>query len=193
MRCVAVALALLASASHASADVASDVLGALMPSQDAGCVPAVKVGLTDAIRSGIETEVKRREALIKDPASLSALGCIDQLMDVNIDFAIQVPDVQRLFQNAVSDAESKICRFAASKLQELTAPLQQALSLPSFDAINVPGLSGAGAQSIDFGTINLGAGPGRGDAANATPRQASEGSLTERTLRELYGIGGTAQ
>ncbi|MBX8785573.1 hypothetical protein HBA94_17590, partial [Ochrobactrum sp. GRS2] len=71
----------------------------------------MKINLVEAIRSGIDKEVKRHEAALQKPPALDSLGCLDNLMQVNLDFAIQVPDLSQLFKSALSNAEQQICSY----------------------------------------------------------------------------------
>ncbi|MDF3435247.1 hypothetical protein HKX64_19610 [Sulfitobacter sp. M72] len=92
---------------HAQAQ-ANDQILQLFPSGGQGCSDTVKLNLTNAIRSGIEAEVLRGEEALKKPHSIAALGCLDNLLDVNLDIAIQVPNLQGIFQAAVSQAQGQV-------------------------------------------------------------------------------------
>lgn len=172
---------------------ANAIIESLFQSEDQGCTPEVRISLTDAIRAGIETEVKRAEESIKDPISTAALTCFDSLMNINLDFAtIRLPSVSGLLQAATESIINQVCSLANEKLQEVTAPLQEALALPSFDAINIPGVSGGGGgQIIDFGSITIAppAGSGGGGIQVRPGRDIGEGSLMRETFERLYGGG----
>lgn len=166
-------------------------LDQIFKTEDQGCTTQVKLKLSDAIKKGVEDEVIRRESAIKDPIALSAMSCLDNLMDVNLDFHIQVPNLNGIFNQAVSDLENQLCSMANEKLAELTAPLQEALNFDPFEALNIPGTSGGGSSSdIGLGSVTIGSGEA-GGAPNVQfeRREATDGSLTEETLDALYGTG----
>ncbi|HET7413213.1 MAG TPA: hypothetical protein VFJ18_11205 [Pararhizobium sp.] len=177
-----VALALVASTGAANA---AGVLDQLFPSSSQGCMDMVKVSLKEAIRSGIDKEVKRHEAALKKPPSLSDLGCLDNLFNVNLDFAVQVPNLTNIFKSAVSNAEQQICSYAQAEWNKATQPLQSALQLPSFSNLHLPnGGSGSGGPELNFnydrssGQLDLSSPPN----PNTGPR--------EDIYRNLYGSGG---
>lgn len=137
---------------------ANDQILQLFPSGGQGCTDAVKLNLTDAIRSGIEAEVLRGEEALKRPHSIAALGCLDNLLDVNLDIAIQVPNLQGIFQAAVSEAQGQVCSFAESRMSELTAQITDLLQLPGFDFLPIGGLTGTSTTAIGGVDLNTGGG-----------------------------------
>ncbi len=148
---------------------ANDQILQLFPSGDQGCADTVKLTLTDAIRSGIEAEVLRGEEALKNPHSIAALGCLDNLLDVNLDIAIQVPNLQGIFQSAVSQAQGQICSFADGKMNELTAQISSLLQLPSFNFLPIGGLTGNSTTSVGGVDLNTGGGQvGQGVTVNGT-------------------------
>lgn len=164
----------------------------LFVAESKGCDTQVKLKLGEAIKKGINDEVLRREKAIKNPIALEAMSCLDNLMAVNLDFAISVPNIQGMFAGAVSDATNRLCSMANDKLAELTGPLQEALNFDPFEAINIPGLSGGGSTNdVTLATITLGtpSAGGGNQTATTTPREQTAGSLTERSLEELFGSG----
>ncbi|MBX8814549.1 hypothetical protein HBA91_18185, partial [Ochrobactrum sp. MR34] len=85
------------------------------------------------------------------PPALDSLGCLDNLMQVNLDFAIQVPDLSQLFKSALSNAEQQICSYAQEQWNKVTEPLQSALQLPSFNMLQLPGgMGGGNVPTLDY-------------------------------------------
>ena len=184
---LAAALAIGASVPAANAAALDGVLNQMFGTETNGCNSQVRLKLTEAIKKGIETEVRRREDLMKNPIALQGLTCLDNLMNVNLDFAITVPNIGGLFQGAVSNATDRLCQMAQDKLSEITGPLQQALNIDPFQALDIPGMSGGGgSQTIEFGTLSMGTGQG-GPSVTFQPRDAGEGSFSRSTINDLYG------
>lgn len=147
----------------------NDQILQLFPSGGQGCTDTVKLNLTNAIRSGIEAEVLRGEEALKKPHSIAALGCMDNLFDVNLDIAIQVPNLQGIFQAAVSQAQGQVCSFAEGKMNELTSQITNLLQLPNFNFLPIGGLTGNSTTSIGGVDLNTGGGQvGQGVTANGT-------------------------
>ncbi|GFE66962.1 hypothetical protein [Litoreibacter roseus] len=147
----------------------NDQIIQLFPSNGQGCTDTVKISLTNAIRAGIESEVLRGEEALKPPASIAALGCLDNLFDVNLDIAIQVPNLQAIFAAAVSAVEDQICSFAQSKMNELTAQITDLLQLPTFEFLPIGGLTGNATTTIGGVDLNVGGGQqGTGVTVNGT-------------------------
>ncbi|MBK0024394.1 hypothetical protein IAE29_22790 [Ochrobactrum sp. S46] len=168
----------------------ADQIEQLFKSSGKGCVETVKINLVDAIRSGIDKEVKRHEAALQKPASLDSLGCLDNLMKVNLDFAIQVPDLSQLFNSALSNAEQQICSYAQEQWNKVTQPLQSALQLPSFDKLQLlGGMGGGNVPTLDYnyqgGSLNFDQ-PSVGNSG----RRENDGSLLNDLYNDLYGPGG---
>lgn len=189
-RSLAIALvALTITATPASAGLDQSI-GALFQAENKGCSTEIKLKLSEAIKKGINDEVLRREKAIKNPIALSAMSCLDNLMAVNLDFAIRVPNVQGMFNSAVSDATNQLCSMANEKLAELTGPLQELLNFDPFEALNIPGVSGGqDSSTITLGTISLGTLNTGGGVDPASRPQSTAGSLTEENLNELFGGG----
>lgn len=101
---------------------------------DPACDAETAGSLAAAAREGIENAVRRAEAAIKAPIPTGDLACLDDLMDLNLDFAITLPDLGGMFAGAVSNATDHLCSFARDKWNELTKPLNANfdLSLPGF-------------------------------------------------------------
>lgn len=141
----------------------------LFPASGQGCTDTVKFSLTEAIRSGIEAEVLRGEEALRPPQSIGSLGCLDNLFDVNLDIAIQVPNLQSIFASAVSQAENQLCSFAQEKLNELTAQITDLLQLPDFNFLPIGGLTGNSTTAIGGVDLNVGGGRrGGGVTVNGT-------------------------
>ncbi|MDF1670177.1 MAG: hypothetical protein P1U83_11230 [Roseovarius sp.] len=153
----------------AQAQSTNDQILQLFPSGGQGCTDTVKLNLTNAIRSGIEAEVLRGEDALKKPHSIGALGCLDNLLDVNLDIAIQVPNLQGIFQSAVSQAQGQVCSFAQDKMNELTSRVSNLLQLPSFNFMPIGGLTGNSTTAIGGVDLNVGGGQtGQGVTVNGT-------------------------
>ncbi|QOF75208.1 hypothetical protein IG197_31990 (plasmid) [Aminobacter sp. SR38] len=174
----------------AAAPAQADQIEQLFKSSGKGCVDTVKVNLVEAIRAGIDKEVKRHEAALQKPPALDSLGCLDNLMKVNLDFAIQVPDLSQIFSQALSNAEQQICSYAQEQWNKVTEPLQSALQLPSFDALQLPGGVGGGSvPTLNYnykgGSLNL-----NSPSTENSGRRENDGSLLNNLYNDLYGPGG---
>lgn len=171
----------------ASAQTTNDQILQLFPSGGQGCTDTVKLNLTNAIRSGIEAEVLRGEDALKKPQSIAALGCLDNLFDVNLDIAIQVPNLQSIFQNAVSQVQGQVCSFAQDKMNELTAQVSSLLQLPTFNFMPIGGLTGNSTTTIGGVDLNTGGGQtGQGVTVNGTTVSPTNlGAVYEL----IYGAG----
>ena len=142
------------------------------------------------IEARVDKEVKRHEAALQKPPSLDSLGCLDNLMKVNLDFAIQVPDLSQIFNQALSNAEQQICSYAQEQWNKVTEPLQSALQLPSFDSLQLPGGMGGGSVptlNYDYkgGSLNMDQ-----PSVNNSGRRENDGSLLNNLYNDLYGPGG---
>ncbi|WP_348764580.1 hypothetical protein [uncultured Henriciella sp.] len=186
------ALMLHAGLTHAAegTDQIEQLFDSMLGGQSGACTDTVKVSLTDAIRAGIDTEVARKEAALQQPKPIDGLGCLDNLMNLDLDIAIQVPDVQGLFDSALSNAEQQICSFAQEAWDKATEPLTSALQLPSFDGISVDSFTGGSSDVLDFGSVNMGLSQGGDYGGDAGVRDAGENSLLRDTYQKLYGTGG---
>lgn len=153
-----------------------------------GCLPTVKVNLVDAIRNGIDGEVKRQEAALKKPSPITSLGCLDNLMNVNLDIAIPVPDLQGIFNSAMSNAESQICSAAQEEFDKVTEPLQNAMQTPGLNGLNLPG--GGGGRWPDLNFEYERASPGeRGLNSRSTAPRSNDGTILNNLYQKLYGGG----
>ncbi|RAL97901.1 MULTISPECIES: hypothetical protein [Hyphomicrobiales] len=174
----------------AAAPAQADQIEQLFKDSGKGCVDTVKINLVEAIRAGIDKEVKRHEAALQKPPSLDSLGCLDNLMKVNLDFAIQVPDLSQIFNQALSNAEQQICSYAQEQWNKVTEPLQSALQLPSFDSLQLPGGMGGGSvPTLNYnykgGSLNL-----NSPSTENSGRRENDGSLLNNLYNDLYGPGG---
>lgn len=183
---VAVAIAVLGTTPAAFAQ-SNDQILQLFPSGGQGCTDTVKINLTQAIRAGIESEVLRGEEALRPPAAISALSCLDNLFDVNLDIAIQVPNLQGIFAAAVSQVQGQICSFAQDRMDELTAQITDLLQLPTFSFLPIGGLTGNSTASIGGVDLNVGGGQqGQGITVNGN-------TISRTNLDEVYELiyGGT--
>lgn len=186
---LALALSSAISISASAGFAKADQIEQLFQNSGAGCTDTIKVNLVDAIRNGIDTEVKRHEAALEKPPALGSMGCLDNLFKVNLDIAIQVPDLQGIFNQAVSNAESQLCSYAQDAWNKVTEPLQSALQLPQFNQLQLPsGLGSGTAPSMDFnyqgGQLNFG-NPSSGD----TQRRTYRSPLMQEFYNNMYGPG----
>ncbi|MBX8802918.1 hypothetical protein ACFW0F_22290 [Brucella anthropi] len=179
----------IASVILSATPASADQIEQLFKGSGQGCVDTVKINLVEAIRSGIDKEVKRHEAALQKPPALDSLGCLDNLMQVNLDFAIQVPDLSQLFKSALSNAEQQICSYAQEQWNKVTEPLQSALQLPSFNMLQLPGgMGGGNVPTLDYnysgGSLNL-----QQPSVGNSGRRENDGSLLNDHYNNLYGPG----
>ena len=121
--------------------------------------------LEASVRRNIETSVRRAEASIEAPASIGDLGCLDGLMDANIDFFASVGPLSSVFSNSLDGlltgpaGSQRICSFAHRKWNEVTRPLRRPLEIlqaglpPDFSGSFNPA-PGAAAQEEQAGEQN---------------------------------------
>jgi hypothetical protein len=178
-------VALLAAPVHAQSQTVNDQILQLFPSGAQGCVDTVKVNLTDAIRAGIESEVLRGEEALRPPQSIGALGCLDNLFDVNLDIAIQVPNLEAIFASAVSQAQNRVCSFAQDRMNELTAQITDLLQLPGFDFLPIGGLTGNSTTALGGVDLNVGGGR-RGDGVTVNGTTVAPNNL-DAVYELIYG------
>jgi len=187
MATIVLSTGLLGITSPAWAQSTNDQILQLFPSGGQGCADTVKINLTEAIRAGIESEVLRGEEALRPPAAISALSCLDNLFDVNLDIAIQVPNLQGIFAAAVSQVQGQICSFAQVRMDELTAQITDLLQLPTFNFLPIGGLTGNSTISIGGVDLNVGGGQlGQGLTVNGN-------TISRTNLDEVYELiyGGT--
>jgi hypothetical protein len=173
-----VGLMLIAATVPAHSDAITDQL---FQNAGEGCVKDVKISLGEAIRNGIEGEVKRRELALKMPASIDGLSCLDNLMDVDLDIAIRVQDLPTMFKGAVTDATNQVCNMAHEEISKLTEPLQQALQLPQLQSLDLPDADPGSGPDIDFSVRS-----GRIDTPGTGVRNTEGRAEANSILRELY-------
>ncbi|MEC5382743.1 hypothetical protein VSX64_18040 [Aurantimonas sp. C2-6-R+9] len=189
MRIVMSMLTVAVAATPVQAQGIGDQISQMFKGADAGCNPDVSSSLTEAIRAGIDAEVKRAEAALKLPESISQLGCLDDLFSVNLDTLITLPNINQILDSAVSGAEDQLCGFAQEAWGKVTEPLTAALQLPTFDNLGIPGFDGGSSEatiSIEAPQPGFGS---RGQVFMEQPYDMNEGSTLQRTYRELYGEG----
>lgn len=99
------------------------------------CSDEARSRIAESTRGQIESSVRRSEAAIEPPASIGDLGCIDGLMDVELDWFAPVGGLADLLSGSLdgvvgngADAR-KICRHAERKWRQITQPLTQPLNL----------------------------------------------------------------
>lgn len=144
------------------------------------CSDASRDAIANAARRNVENHVARAEASIQPPTPVGDLSCLNDLMNVNIDFlsgqffsldsllgdfmsGLQNITLEGIGQAVGNQVGRQICAFAQEKWSELTEPLNLSLDdivgdiapgfTSNFALINVSqGQSGSGV------TINGGAG-----------------------------------
>ena len=91
--------------------------------------------LAAATRQKIELSVRRAESSIEPPAPIGELGCLDGLMDINIDVFAPVDPLSQVFSgsldgilNQAGDSR-RFCRFARRRWNEMTNPLTQPIKI----------------------------------------------------------------
>lgn len=189
MRIVVTTLALTMLAVPAQSQGIGDQISQMFKGAEAGCNPDVSSSLTDAIRAGIDAEVKRAEAALQLPQPISEIACLDDLFAVNLDTLITLPNINQILDSALSGAEEQLCGMAQDAWSEVTEPLTAALQLPSFDNLGIPGFDGGGGgATINIEAPEQGFGS-RGQVFMEQPYDMNEGSTLQRTYRDLYGDG----
>ena len=178
---IAVIAALSLSSSAESAQGLGDSVAKLFKVDGAACNGNVAAKLTQAVRSGIEAEVKRAEEALQLPAPLADMGCLDNLFNIDLNTLIQVPSVNGMLQKAVSKGEEAICGYAQEAFGKATEPLQNALgSLPNFENLGIPGYE---SQSVSVSFEGPSSGfSGQGQVNIDAPVDLNEGTA----LREIY-------
>ena len=127
-RIAGIALAAAACAAPAGADWVHDMM-------IEECSQESRELLAGSVRRDIELSVRRAEASMEPPASIGDLGCLDGLMDVNIDVFAPVGPLSSLFSNSLDGLLTapgnprRICRFAHRKWNEVSRPLHKPLDL----------------------------------------------------------------
>lgn len=171
----------------AQAQTLGDQISQLFAGADAGCDTNVSNALTKAIRNGIDSEVKRAEAALKTPSPISQMGCLDSLLNINLNTLVQVPNVSQMMQGAINAGKQKLCGFARQQMRKATEPLTAALKLPSFQNLGIPGFTPQ-STTIEFEEPQLGFGSEGKVILN--PRQEPD----TRSLEERYNsIGGETE
>ena len=99
------------------------------------CSEASRDRLAAATRQKIELSVRRAESSIEPPAPIGDLGCLDGLMDINIDVFAPVGPLSQIFSGSLDGVLNqagdtrRFCRFARRRWNEMTNPLTQPLKL----------------------------------------------------------------
>ena len=99
------------------------------------CSDASRDRLAAATRQKIELSVRRAESSIEPPAPIGELGCLDGLMDINIDVFAPVGPLSQIFSGSLDGVLNqagdtrRFCRFARRRWNEMTNPLTQPLKL----------------------------------------------------------------
>jgi hypothetical protein len=163
------------------------------------CSDASRDAIANAARRNVESHVTRAEASIQPPTPVGDLSCLNDLMNINIDFLSgQFFSLDTLFQDLLSGFQNitlegigeevtrQICRFAQEKWEELTEPLN----------LSVDDLLGDISPSFtsNFALINI-SGGGSGGTTNppltvTPPPAAAPQSVTPRSAAPAPSGGG---
>lgn len=134
------------------------------------CSAGSRDAAANAARQNVESHVTRAEASIQPPTPVGDLSCLNDLMNINLDFLSgQFFSLDTLFQDLLSGFQNitlegisgevtrQICQFAQEKWEELTEPLNLSLEdlmgdiSPSFTnnfaLINISGGGGGGSTN----------------------------------------------
>lgn len=130
----AVASALCLAVSAQSASAQTEIFQSMTSST---CTPGSQQAVAENARENVESRVARAEAAIQAPLPIEDLACLNDLMNIDIDFLsgdlFSVGDVfgdlmagldaTTLVDQAGNAVTRQICDFAAQKWGELTEPL----------------------------------------------------------------------
>ncbi len=131
------------------------------------CSDASRDAIANGARQNVESHVTRSEASIQPPTPVGDLSCLNDLMNINIDFLSgQFFSLDTLFQDLMSGFQNitlegigeqvtrQICQFAQEKWEELTEPLNLSVEdligdispnfTSNFALINISGGGGGG-------------------------------------------------
>ena len=165
----------------ASAQSLGDSVAKLFKVDGGGCDANVAGKLTQAIRTGIETEVKRAEEALKLPAPLADMGCLDNLFNIDLNTLVKVPSIDGILKKVASKGEEQICGYAQQAFAKVTQPLQDAIgSIPTFENLGIPGFDSK-SVSVNFEAPVSGL-SGQGQINIDAPVDLNEGTA----LREIY-------
>ena len=99
---------------------------------DNRCSPQSRKFVATTVRNRIESSVRCAEALVRPPAPVGDLSCLESLMQTQIDTFAEVGSLTDFFRRAFDgkfdpggDLEKRICLFAQSRWNELTRPLDE--------------------------------------------------------------------
>lgn len=179
---------------------------------DARCSVESKDAVSTAVRSAIETSVRRSEASIEPPIPVGDLSCLSSLMAAPLDKFSNVGEILGdlqlgLDQKAIGDGISRgICSFAQSKWNELTEPLDKKISslesaakdfTKNFGVYNLPteaqtssaGLGGRSSQytGADSPAGHHGSGISIPPGAHGPSAPAPQNQRSQREIRESEG------
>ena len=194
----AVAVAALIGLTPIAATAQTDIFRSMTNER---CSAASRDAVANAARLNVESRVARAEASIQPPAPVGDLSCLNDLMNINIDFLSgRMFDISAILGDLMSGLQNitlegiqgavtrQICEFAAEKWGELTKSLNLSVEdllgdiSPSFTSnfslINVT--QGAPGTGI---VIN---GGGTTPAPSFTQRQSPGGSDVQNTINQIY-------
>lgn len=194
----AVAMAALLGLSPVAATAQTEIFRSMTNER---CSDASRDAIANGARQNVESRVARAEASIQPPTPVGDLSCLNDLMNIDIDFLSgQMFSIGDIFGDLLSGLQDitlegiqgevtrQICAFAAEKWSELTEPLNMSLSdltggiapdfTSNFSLINVSqGAPGSGV------TVNGGAVT---PAPSSAPRPQSGGSDVQSTINQIY-------
>lgn len=147
------------------------------------CSAGARDAAANAARQNVESHVTRAEASIQPPTPVGDLSCLNDLMNINLDFLSgQFFSLDSMFQDLMSGFQNitlegigeevtrQICQFAQEKWEELTEPLN--LSLEDLMGDISPSFTN------NFALINIGSGGSGGQATNPPLTVAPQSSLS---------------
>jgi hypothetical protein len=162
------------------------------------CSAASRDAVANASRQNVESHVTRAEASIQPPTPIGDLSCLNDLMNIDIDFLSgELFSIGDIFGDLLSGLQNvtlegiqgevtrQICAFAAEKWSELTEPLN--LSLDDLMGDISPDFTS------NFALINVSQGGGgatRPPAPSPTPTPQSAptlgGTSVQDTINQIY-------
>lgn len=187
-----VPLFFMASGQDASADWIRDSLDKACSEESASLV-------AERARKRVEDHVSRAESAIKPPIPVGDLSCLEDLMDTPLDIfsgSIGLPDLTGIFNDTLDGVidmgdgiTRNVCQFAEEKWQEVTEPLNSAVSGvggigDNFDAFASTGSGTGGSNS--FGRSNSSSGTGAQTDPSVNWRQTESGVFFNQQTGQAF-------
>jgi len=164
------------------------------------CSDASRDAVANAARQNVESHVTRSEASIQPPTPIGDLSCLNDLMNIDIDFLSgELFSIGDIFGDLMSGLQNvtlegiqgevtrQICEFASDKWSELTKPLNLSVDdlmgdispdfTSNFALLNVT--PGGGSGVVPRGSVSPASTP-----QSAPPVQ--NGSSVQDTINQIY-------